>query len=91
MAVRGTVDVWTSGVDRAVNHVRCGVEQAALASINDLASMVDQDEIRLVDQRESNTEWIDPKAIGVNRISESNVAGDTLVEAILPEDAECGG
>ena len=40
MAVRGTDDVWPGLVDGRVDHVRCGVEETAFASINDLAVVV---------------------------------------------------
>lgn len=90
MAVSSTIYIRTGGMNCAVNHVRCGVEQAALASIDHFARMVDQDEIRLVDQRERDTKWVNPKALRVDRISEGDVASDTLVKAVLSEDSKGG-
>ena len=42
MAVSGADDVWTSGVDRGVNHVGCCVKQTVLSTVNDFAGVVDQ-------------------------------------------------
>lgn len=77
-------------MDRRVNHVRRCVKKPAWASIDDLSRVVDKDEIRFVDQGESDTEWIDPETIWLHRISEGNVSGNTFVETIFAEDAESG-
>lgn len=37
-----TDDVWTSGVNGRVDHVRCLVEKTHFATINDFAGMIDQ-------------------------------------------------
>lgn len=49
MAVRGAVDVRARRVDRGVNHVGGGVEEAAFAAVNDLARVVYEDEVGFVD------------------------------------------
>ena len=41
MAVGGTDDVWTSGVDGGMDHICRGVEEAVLATVYDFAGVVD--------------------------------------------------
>lgn len=90
VTVSSTDDIRTSGVHGSVDHVCCGVEQAALASIDDLAGVVDQNQVGLIDERESDSEGVDPEAIWVDGVAKSDVAGYTLIETIFAEDAESG-
>lgn len=42
MAVRSAVDIGSRGVDRRVNHVCRGVEQAIWSAVNDFAGVIDK-------------------------------------------------
>lgn len=79
MAVRSAVDVWTGGVDRGVDHVCGGVEESALAAVNDLAGVVDEDKVGLVDEAKGDTKGVHPEAIWLDRVAHGDVAGDALV------------
>jgi hypothetical protein len=68
--VRGTHDVRSCSVDGMVDHVCGSVQQSDFATVNDLAFGVDEDEIRGLDERESNAEWVHPEMGGVYRILE---------------------
>lgn len=78
MAVRSAVDVWTGGVDRGMDHIGRGVEESAFAAIDDLAGVVDEDEVGLVDQAEGDAEGVHPEAVGLHWVAHRDVAGDAL-------------
>lgn len=63
VAVSSTVDIRPRSMNGRVNHVGGSVEETAFASIDDLAGVVDQDEIRLVDERKCHAKWVYPEAI----------------------------
>lgn len=46
-------------------------------------------QITLVDHTKSGPKGIDPKAVWLYRISQSDMARHTLIEPILPKDAKC--
>ena len=50
--------------------------------------MVDLNKVASFDQGKRYAKRIDPESRRLNRISNSDVAGDALVEAILAEDSE---
>lgn len=74
VTVAGNVDIGPGSVNGAVNHKGSGIEKPALAAVNDLAVVVDQNEIGSFNQRESNSKWIDPEVVRVDGITEGNVA-----------------
>lgn len=91
MTMRRTVDLWPCGMDRRVDHVRRGIEQPAGAARDDLPVVVDLDEIGRLDLGEGDAEGVDPEGGRVDGVAQGDVARDAFVEAILAEDAECGG
>jgi hypothetical protein len=69
VAVGGAEDVRSRLVDRGVNHVGGGVEEAAGAAIDDLTGVVDLDEVAGFDEGEGYAEGIDPEGCGIDGIS----------------------
>ena len=55
------VDIRSGCVYGGMDHVCCLVQEAVLAAINDLAIVVDLDQIGLLDEGEGEAEGIDPK------------------------------
>lgn len=77
MAVRRTHDVRPSSVDSRMNHVRRGVEQANLASVDDFSFVIDANQIRRLDLRECHAEWIDPESVRLDGVAQRDMAGHT--------------
>jgi hypothetical protein len=77
MAVRRTNNIRSSSVDCGMNHVCRGVEQADLASIDDLPFMIHANQIRRLDLRECYAEWIDPKGVRFDGVAQRDMAGHT--------------
>lgn len=69
VAVSSTVDIRSRSMNGRVNHVGGSVEETAFASIDDLAGVIDQDEIRLVDERKCHAKGVHPEAILCRYIS----------------------
>lgn len=69
VAVSSTVDIRPRSMNGRVDHVGGSVEETAFASIDDLAGVVDQDKIRLVDERKCHAKWVHPEAILCRYIS----------------------
>jgi hypothetical protein len=91
VAMRSAHDVRPGFVDRRVDHVGGGVEQAVLAAADDFAGVVDEDEVGFGHEAEGAAEGVHPEAVGLHGVAERDVAGDALVEAVFAEDAEGGG
>jgi hypothetical protein len=91
VAVRSAYDIRPGFVDRRVDHVGSGVEQAVLATADDFAGVVDEDQVGLRHQAEGAAEGVHPEAIGLHGVAKRDVAGDAFVEAVFAEDAEGGG
>lgn len=91
VAVRRAHDVRPRFVDRRVDHVRGGVEQAVLAAADDFSGVVDEDQVGFGDEAEGSAERVHPEAVGLHGVAEGDVAGYTFVEAVLAEDSEGGG
>jgi hypothetical protein len=83
--------IWSGFVDRRVDHVGGGVEQAVLAAADDFAGVVDEDEVGFGHEAEGAAEGVHPEAVRLDRVAERDVAGDAFVEAVFAEDAEGGG
>ena len=60
-------------------------------ALDDLALVVDQDEIGRADEVEAEPQRIDPEAIGPLWIASGHVTCDPFVEAEAPEQPEGGG
>lgn len=91
VAVRRAHDVRPRLVDRRVDHVGGGVEQAVLAAADHFARVVDENQVGFGDEAEGAAEGVHPEAVGLYGVAERDVAGDALVEAVFAEDAEGGG
>lgn len=71
-----TNDIGTSSVNGRVDHERSSVEEPIRASVNDLAIMIDLDQIRGFHQRKRGPEWIDPESGWVHGVAKSDMASD---------------
>lgn len=65
-------NIRTSSVHGVMNHVRCSVQQADFAPINHFAFVVYEDKIGFADVTKGNTKRVDPEAVGLNWIAESD-------------------
>lgn len=83
VAVGGGDDVRAGVVDGAVDHEGGGVEQPAVAAVDDLALVVDADQVRGVDERERDAERVHPERVRLDRVAQRDVASDAFVEAVL--------
>ena len=63
MAVGCRNDVRSRMMNGMMNHVCGGIEQADLTSVDDLAILIDADEVRRLDERERNPKRIDPERL----------------------------
>ena len=73
-----------------MDHVGGRVEQSTFAAVDDLAGVVHEDEVGLVDHGESDPEWVHPEAVRLHGVTHGDVASHALVEAIFAENAEGG-
>ena len=87
VAMSSSVDIWPSLVNCRVDHVSSPVEQSDLAPVNNFASFADADQVRRLDERESNTERIDPEGISLYGILRNTPVSIPLttrsVEAVI--------
>ena len=84
--MRGGDHVGTRRVHRRVDGERRGVHDAL--TLDDLAPVVDADEIGGSDVTEAHPEGVDPEVVEVLGIACGDVAGDPFFEAELAEDPE---
>ena len=85
----GRHHVGAGGVDLRVDGEGGGVDRPV--AVDDLAAVVDQDEVLDPDELEAHPEWIDPEVVGALGIPDGDVTGQPLVEAELSEQPEGGG
>lgn len=88
VGVSSADNIGSGGVDSGMDHEGSGVEVAIRAAIDDLSFVVDQDKIGGLDERESKTEGVDPESCRINGITNGDVTGNTLIEAVLAKDTE---
>ena len=82
----------TSGracMDCGVQH-ECGAVHRAVA-VDDIAGVVDQDQIARPDVPEAEAERVDPEVVGELRVADGDVAGDPFTETEPSEDAQRAG
>src|ERR1700722_2998368 len=60
-------------------------------AFDDLTLIIDTDEVGDRDMAEVDGEGVDPEKFGVLRVAGSDVAGHSLIETELGEEAEAGG
>ena len=89
VGVRRGDDVGAGGVHLAVDHERRRVHRPV--ALDDLAVVVDEDEVLHPDLLEVHGERVDPEVVEQLGIAGRDVAGDALVEAELAEQAERRG
>ena len=85
----GGDDVGPGLVDRRVDHERRPVHR--LAAVDDVAVVVDEDEVADAHVPEAETERVDPEVVGELGVAHGDVAGDALAEAEAAEDAQRAG
>ena len=78
-------------MDRGVNHVRCGVQETVLATIDHLAVVVDQDEVGLVYQRERCAERVDPGTSALVLVLYCYLSRGELGRMIYQKQSGCTG
>ncbi len=84
----GGDDVGPGLVDLGVDGERGLVDRPV--ALDHGAVVVDEDEVGDPDQVEAEAERVDPEQLGVLGVAGGDVAGDALVEAEAPEEAERG-
>lgn len=70
-------------MDGRVDHKGGRIEQADLAALDNLALLIDANQIRGLDEGKGDAKGVDPEGVGLDGVAKSNVAGDTLVETVL--------
>ena len=68
MTMRCAQDIWPRIMDSTMNHKCSSIQQPHVATVDDLSVVVHLYEIALIDEREGNTEGIDPEGGRVDRI-----------------------
>lgn len=89
VAVGGADDVRAGLVDGGVD--REGRTVDAVAALDDLAVVVDEQQVADLDVLEGDAEGVDPEVVGELGVAGGDVAGDALLEAEAAEDAQRGG
>jgi hypothetical protein len=74
MAVSRADDIWPSLVNRRVDHESSRVQQTAFASVYHFPSMINKNKIGLVDQRKCLAERVHPEGVGIDWVSQSDMA-----------------
>ena len=87
--VGGGDDVGPGLVDRRVDHERGPVDR--LAAVDDVAVVVDEDQVADAHVAEAEAERVDPEVVGELGVAHGDVAGDALAEAEAAEDAQRAG
>lgn len=88
VGVSSADNIGSGGVDSGMDHEGSGVDVAVRASVNNLSLVIDQDKIGSLDKREGKTKGIYPEGSRINRITNGDMTGNTLIEAVLAKDAE---
>ena len=87
--VGGGDDVGPGLVDRRVEHEGGPVHR--LVAVDDVAVVVDEDEVADAHVAEAEAERVDPEVVGELGVADRDVAGDALAEAEAAEDAQRAG
>jgi len=82
-------DVGTGFVDRGMDRERGRVHR--MAAVDDVAAVVDEDEVAGAHLAEALAERVHPEVLGEFGVTHRDVAGDPLAESELAEDAERPG
>lgn len=77
MTMRSAKHIGPSVMNRRVDHECRGIEHTVRTTVNDLAVVIDLDQVRFRHQRECTTERVYPEGLRINGVSESDVTGDT--------------
>jgi hypothetical protein len=89
VGVGGRHHVGAGGVDLRVDGEGGGVDRPV--AHDDLAAVVDQNEVLDADELEAHPEWVDPEVVGALGVSYGDVTGEPLVEPEVSEQSERGG
>jgi hypothetical protein len=73
MTVRRGHNIWPCMVNRRVDHEGGSIEQAAVATVNDLAFVIDLDQVGRFHQGECNAKRVHPERRGVHGVLRSSV------------------
>jgi hypothetical protein len=71
------------GMDRRMDNEAGLVDR--LVANEDVAVVIDELKIGHLDLAEMLREWVDPEALGIFRVAHSDVARETLIEAVARE------
>ena len=85
----GGDDVGAGLVDRRVEHERGPVDR--LVAVDDVAVVVDEDQVADPHVAEAAAERVDPEVVGELGVADRDVAGDALAEPEAAEDAQRAG
>lgn len=88
--MRRAHDVGSRLVHRVVDYVPGDIQEPVLAAVDDLALLVDEDQVGCFDQAERGAEGVHPEGVRVYGVAECDVAGDAFIQAVFAEDAEGG-
>lgn len=88
--VRRAHDVGSRLVHRVVDYVPSDIQEPVLTAVDNLALLVDEDQVRCFDQAERGAEGVHPEGAWVYGVTERDVAGDAFLQAVFAEDAEGG-
>ena len=89
VAVRGGDHVGTRLVDRRVDHERGTVDRPA--AVDDVAGVVDQEQVADPHVAEAHAERVDPEVVGELGVADRDVPGDAFAEPDATEDAQRAG
>ena len=86
MGMRRTQNIRPSCVNGAMNQKSSFIKNFDFAMIKNGPMVIDSEQIALVNSVEIDSEWVDPECFWLDWISHGDVAGQTFVQAIVPED-----
>ncbi|KAH3664244.1 hypothetical protein OGAPHI_004596 [Ogataea philodendri] len=88
--VAGSVDVGPGFVESRVDGKTSSVDGRKVAA-DDIAVLVDVDHVLSLEKSKVVSKRIDPESVWINRVSDGDVTGSSLGEALTSEDTESTG
>jgi hypothetical protein len=76
-------------MDGRMDQIGRSIEQPVRATPDNVAIVINLDEIGSFDLGKRNSKGVDPEGRSVDWIAKGDVACDTLVEAMLGKDSKC--
>ena len=91
MAMGRTENIRPCCMNSAVDHVCRRIQQPAFPAINHLSTVIDLNQITLLDQAERHAKGVYPERSWVNGVAQGDMSSYALVETVLAKDTECRG